>query len=96
MKTVLITGGSRGIGRACAELFAASGYNVAFTYKNSENEAKSLAERIGALAICADSAVEEDVINAVSRTLSAYGKIDCLINNAGISSFSIFTELTLS
>ena len=96
MKTVLITGGSRGIGRACAELFAACGYNVAFTYKNSENEAKSLAERIGALAIRADSAVEEDVINAVSSTLSAYGKIDCLINNAGISSFSLFTDLTLS
>ena len=96
MKTVLITGGSRGIGRACAELFAACGYNVAFTYKNSENEAKSLAERISALAIRADSAVEEDVINAVSSTLSAYGKIDCLINNAGISSFSLFTDLTLS
>ena len=96
MKTVLITGGSRGIGRACVELFAAKGYNVAFTYKNSENEAKSLAESVNALAIRADSANEEDVINAVSLTLSTYGRIDCLINNAGISSFSLFTDLTLS
>lgn len=95
MKTVLITGGSRGIGRACAELFAANGYNVAFTYKNSEKDAKSLAESINALAIRADSEVESDVIGAVKATLSEYGKIDCLINNAGISSFSLFTDLTL-
>ena len=95
MKTVLITGGSRGIGRACAELFAANGYNVAFTYKNSEKDAKSLAESINALAIRADSAVEADVINAVKATVAEYGKIDCLINNAGISSFSLFTDLTL-
>ena len=45
MKTVLITGGSRGIGRAMVELFSKEGYSVAFTYKNSENEAKSLAEK---------------------------------------------------
>ena len=96
MKTVLITGGSRGIGRACVELFAAKGYNVAFTYKNSENESKILAESVNALAIRADSANEEDVINAVYLTLSTYGRIDCLINNAGISAFSLFTDLTLS
>ena len=95
MKTVLITGGSRGIGRACVELFAQNGYNVAFTYKNSENEAKSLAESIGALAIRADSASEDDVVSAVEAVVKKYGKIDCLINNAGISSFSLFTDLTL-
>lgn len=95
MKTVLITGGSRGIGRACAELFSQNGYNVAFTYKNSENEAKSLAESIGALAIRADSASEDDVIRAVRAVMKEYGRIDCLINNAGISSFSLFTALTL-
>lgn len=95
MKTVLITGGSRGIGRAMVELFSKSGYSVAFTYKNSENEAKSLAESTGALAICADSAVEADVVSAVNRVLDRYGKIDCLINNAAISSFSLFTELSL-
>ncbi len=96
MKTVLITGGSRGIGRALTELFSSNGYSVAFTYKNSENEAKSLAEATGALAIRADSAAEEDVIHAVKETLCAYGKIDCLINNAAISSFSLFTDLSLA
>ena len=95
MKTVLITGGSRGIGRSMVEAFANAGYAVAFTYKNSENEAKSLAESTGAFAICADSAVEEDVNSAVRQTIDKIGKIDCLINNSGVSFFSLFTDLTL-
>lgn len=95
MKTVLITGGSRGIGRAMVELFSKNEYSVAFTYKNSENEAKSLAESTGSLAIRADSASEAQVVNAVSQAEAQLGKIDCLINNAGISSFSLFTDLTL-
>ncbi len=96
MKTVLITGGSRGIGKACVELFKKEGYNVAFTYKNSENESKMLAERIGALAIKADSQKEEEVVSAVKKTVDAYGHIDCLINNAGVSSFSFFTDITIN
>ena len=95
MKTVLITGGSRGIGRAMVEQFAKEGYSVAFTYKKSESEAKSLAESTGALAIRADSASEADVIAAVKQAEEAIGGIGCLINNAGISSFSLFTDLTL-
>lgn len=95
MKTVLITGGSRGIGRTMVELFSKNGYAVAFTYKNSENEAKSLAESTGALAIRADSASESEVLCAVNTAMASLGKIDCLINNAGISSFSLFTDITL-
>lgn len=96
MRTVLITGGSRGIGRAMVETFSKEGYKVAFTYKNSENEAKSLAESTGSLAIRADSAVEADVLSAVDTARGFLGDIDCLINNAGISSFSLFTDLTLA
>lgn len=95
MKTVLITGGSRGIGRAMVELFSKNGYCVAFTYKNSENEAKSLAEATGAICIKADSAIEDEVVSAVKLAEEKLGHIDCLINNAGISSFSMFTDLTL-
>ena len=95
MKTVLITGGSRGIGRAMVEAFSAAGYSVAFTYKSSEKEAFSLAERTGALAICADSAVESDVVAAVKACEDRFGSVDCLVNNAGVSSFSLFTDLTL-
>ena len=77
------------------ELFSKEGYSVAFTYKNSENEAKSLAETTGALAIRADSASEEDVLRAVKLAEEHLGGISCLINNAGVSSFSLFTDLTL-
>lgn len=95
MKTVLITGGSRGIGRAMVELFCKNGYAVAFTYKSSESEAKSLAEAVHALAIRADSAIESDVISAVEQAERELGHIDCLINNAGIASFALFTDVTL-
>jgi 3-oxoacyl-[acyl-carrier protein] reductase len=95
MKTVLITGGSRGIGRAMVELFSKNGYKVAFTYRNSESEAKSLAESTGTLAIRADSAIESDVNSAVKTVEDNLGAVDCLVNNAGISSFSLFTDLTL-
>ena len=95
MKTVLITGGSRGIGRAMVKLFAENGYSVAFTYKNSENEAKNLAESTGAIAIRADSTLEADVKGAVEIVIQKFGHIDCLINNAGVSSFSLFGDITL-
>ena len=95
MKTALITGGSRGIGKAVVELLCEKGYSVAFTYKNSENDAKSLAERTGAFPIKADSASEEQVVFAVREVGNRFGKIDCLVNNAGVSSFSLFTDLTL-
>lgn len=95
MKTALITGGSRGIGKAVVELLCEKGYSVAFTYKNSENDAKSLAERTGAFPIEADSASEEQVVFAVREVVNRFGKIDCLVNNAGVSSFSLFTDLTL-
>ena len=95
MKTVLITGGSRGIGRAMVELFCREGYSVAFTYKNSISEAKDLAESTGAFAIQADSALEREVVSAVDSVRSRFGSVDCLINNAGVSSFSLFTDITL-
>lgn len=95
MKSVLITGGSRGIGRSMVELFSKNGYSVAFTYKNSVDEAKTLAESTGALAIKADSASEDDVIRAVKNAYDHFGGVDCLINNAAVSSFSLFTDLTL-
>ena len=95
MKTVLVTGGSRGIGCEIVRLFRENGYNVAFTYKSSREAAETLANETGALAIMADSADESDVLSAVESTLTTFGRIDCLINNAAISSFSLFTDITL-
>ena len=95
MKTVLINGGSRGIGAAMVKTFADAGWCVAFTYKSSEERAKELEKATGALAIKADSANEEQVVDAVALAEERLGKIDCLINNAAISSFSVFTDITL-
>ena len=95
MKTVLITGGSRGIGSELVRTFSKNGYNVAFTYRSSSKVAQSLAEETGALAICADSRSENEVCDAVGKTVSAFGSVDCLINNAAISAFSLFTDITL-
>lgn len=95
MKNILITGGSRGIGRAMVKAFSDKGYKVAFTYKSSSDEAESLSKETGALAIMADSAKESDVTKAVSTAASTLGGIDILINNAGISSFSLLQDLTL-
>ena len=96
MKNVLITGGSRGIGKAMVQAFAERGYNVAFTYKSSADAAKKLSSETGALAIMADSAVEEDIISATSSVAKTFGGIDILINNAGISSFSLLQDLSLA
>ena len=96
MKTVLITGGSRGIGRAIVELFSKEGYNVAFTYKSSVEEAERLADSTGALAIRADSECEADILSAVAAAEGEFGGIDILVNNAAVSSFSLMTDLSLS
>lgn len=95
MKNVLITGGSRGIGAAMVRLFSENGYNVAFTYKSSETEANALSEETGAIAIKADSRSEEQILSAVGFAEKSIGNIDILINNAAISSFSLFTDITL-
>ena len=94
MKSVLITGGSRGIGRAMVRLFKENGYCVAFTYKNSDAIAKELEEKLGVLAIKADSESEEDIINAVKTACEKLGGVDVLINNAAVSSFGLLQDIT--
>ena len=95
MKTVFITGASRGIGRSMVELFSKNGWQVAFTYKSSAKAAEELAARTSSLAIKADSASEEDIMRAVATVKETFGHVDCLINNAAISSFSLLSDLSL-
>ena len=95
MRTVLINGGSRGIGAAMVRRFASGGFRVAFTYKNSDDAARLLSIETGALAIRADSASEEDIVNAVKTAEEKLGNIEILINNAAVSSFSLITDVSL-
>ena len=95
MRNVLITGGSRGIGRAMVKLFSERGYSVAFTYKESAEEASKLSAETGALAIKADSSCEGDVASAVKTVEEMLGNVEILINNAAVSSFSLFTDISL-
>ena len=95
MKTVLVTGGSRGIGRAIVSALTSAGYSVAFTYKSSAEAALSLASECGALAIRADSSVPSEIEKAVATVTEKLGSPDILINNAAISSFSLLSELSL-
>ena len=94
MKTVLINGGSRGIGAELVRAFSDAGYKVAFTYNISEDEAIRLASETGAVRIKADSAIEDEIISAVEAAEIALRSIDCLINNAAVSSFSLFNDIT--
>lgn len=93
-KTVFISGGSRGIGACAVKEFSKRGYNVAFTYLNSENEAKELSGKTGALSIRADASDSKSCKSAIDEALKVFGKIDVLINNVGISEFALFTDTT--
>ncbi len=87
MSTVLITGGSRGIGAAAVELFAAQGHRVFFLYEKQHDAAKTLAEKTGATAICCDVADGQ----AVRRAFDQVGDVDVLICNAGIMHFALMS-----
>lgn len=94
-KTVFITGGSGGIGSAAVRAFAEAGYNVAFTYNKNEAAAKELSAEIpGSLALGCDVTSGESVKAAVNAALKHFGKIDVLINNAGIAEQVLFTDIT--
>ncbi len=89
-KTALITGATRGIGRAIALRFAAEGANVAFTYRSQHEAAQSLVAEIETLGVQAkgyssDAASFEDAHAVVEDAKTVFGRIDILVNNAGIT-----------
>ena len=99
-KTALVTGGSRGIGAGIAKRLAAGGANVAITYTKGAEAAALVVgdiERAGgrAIAIQADATDAQAVSAAVEKTVSTYGPLDVLVNNAGTAIPKPFEEATL-
>ena len=95
-KTVLITGGSRGIGAACVEAFAAAGCRVVFSYLHSQEQAAALCARWEgrALAVQADVADRDQVTALFRQAEQAFGPVEVLVNNAGIAQQKLFTDIT--
>ena len=93
-KTALVTGSSRGIGRACVELFASHKDKVAFIYRSDDAAAAEVAEKCGAYAIKADISVYNEATETFKSAIEYLGGIDVLVNNAGISLCSLFTDTT--
>lgn len=100
-KSVLITGASRGIGAATAEIFAQNGFDVIINFVTQNDKAQKLVDRLRAqygsdvVAIKADVSNELEVQAMVDAVIEKYGKIDVLINNAGIVIDKDFNDRTL-
>jgi len=97
-KSVLITGGSRGIGTAIVEKFAKEGAKVGFTYRSSAESANALVEKLKDItfikAYKSDASSFEDSEKLIADFLNDFGQIDVLINNAGITADTLMLRMT--
>ena len=84
MKVLVVTGGGRGIGAATARLAAHSGYRVCVNYRKEQDAAETLAREIGGLASQGDVASEADVVRLFQAVDEKLGRVNVLVNNAGI------------
>ena len=99
MKTVIVTGGSRGIGKAIVYAFANAGYNVILNYNNSEQSAKNIVEDLkdckGIVEMVRADVSSRDQVDAMIEYVNKeFGGIDVIVNNAGVSHVGLFDETT--
>lgn len=99
MKTVLITGAGTGIGKACANLFAVRGYNVAINYNKSEPAALALEKSLSgaglpAKAFQCDITKKDEVVKMFDEINKRFGTVKVLINNSGIAEQKLFTDIS--
>jgi len=93
-KIVIVTGGSRGIGEATVRRFAEDDARVYFTYHRHEEAAMAVATDTGAQAIQCDQTDDQAIQTAVDRVVKEAGRVDVLVNNAGISSDQFLMMMT--
>ena len=94
MKTAVITGGARGIGRSVVYSLARDGFIPIINYVKSREAAESLAKETGGIAVRADVSDYAQTESMISHAVKLTGGIDVLVNNAGISISGLFTEIT--
>ena len=96
-KVVVITGASSGIGKALAEKYAAEGWNLVLAARREEllSEIQGKLKNVEVLTVKTDVTVEDDCKNLMERAIEKFGKIDVLINNAGISMRALFNDVDL-
>lgn len=94
-KVVVVTGSSRGIGANIVKTLAKKGYRVILNYNKSENYAQNVQKELFNVDIFkADVSKKAEAVSLINFAIEKYGKIDVLINNAGISQSKLFTDLT--
>lgn len=94
MRNVVITGASRGIGAACAEAFSKNGDRVFIIFEKNYAAAKKISEKTGGILIRADVSDSAAAAAAVKYIHDSFGKIDVLVNNAGIAQIKVFGDIT--
>ena len=99
-RTVIVTGGSRGIGASISKRFAKDGYNIVINYVNNDERANKLKDELEnkykaeVLLVKADVSNENDVKLLIDETINKFGYINCLVNNAGIAIDKPFLDKT--
>ncbi len=98
-KVVLVTGGSRGIGKEVAKVYAENGYDVAINYVSDKTDVEGIEKEfkdlgVKCLMVKADVSNGEDVEKMVEEVISEFGKIDVLVNNAGITKDTLLMRMS--
>ncbi|MEG1453545.1 SDR family NAD(P)-dependent oxidoreductase, partial [Brevundimonas sp.] len=92
-RTALVTGGTRGIGKAIVQRLKEDGFNVAAGYSGNEDAARKTAEELGVMVVKGNVGSFDDCARAVAEVEARFGPVDVLVNNAGITRDGFFHKM---